>query len=116
MEKKQGVLRLLYACKYSWQGLQSALLNEEAFRQEFIIISILTIVSLFFNISGLEHLALIASLIFVLIVELLNSAIECVVDRISLENHMLSGRAKDYGSLAVLLSLVIACSTWWLIL
>jgi diacylglycerol kinase (ATP) len=114
--KRQGLFRLLFACKYSWQGLRSAIKNEEAFYQEFLVFITLTFISLYLDITALERLALIGSIVMVLIVELLNSAIECVVDRISLEHHLLSGRAKDYGSLAVLLSLLLAISTWVLIL
>jgi len=116
LPKNKGLTRLIYACRYSWKGLISALKNEAAFRQEAIAFIVLAFVSFFFDVTAIERLALIASLIFILIVELLNSAIECVVDRIGTEHHVLSGRAKDYGSLAVLLSILLACATWWIIL
>jgi diacylglycerol kinase (ATP) len=115
-QKKQGLSRILFAIKYSWQGLHAAIKNEAAFRQEFLLFIILALVSFYFDITGIERLILIAAIMLVLIVELLNSAIECVVDRISIDHHTLSGRAKDYGSLSVLLSLIIAVSTWILIL
>lgn len=116
MTKNQGLMRLVYACQYSWQGLRSALINEAAFRQELILFLCLATVSFFLDVSALERLAMLSSVLFILIVELLNSAIECVVDRISTERHILSGRAKDYGSLAVLISVLIAIATWLVIL
>jgi len=73
-------------------------------------------VSFYLDVSSFERLAMIVSLVLILIVEILNSAIECVVDRISNEHHTLSGRAKDYGSLAVLLSILIATAIWTVIL
>jgi len=116
MTKNQGLMRLVYACQFSWQGLRSALINEAAFRQEFILFLCLGAGSFFLDISAVERLAMLASILFIIIVELLNSAIECVVDRVSTEHHILSGRAKDYGSLAVLISVLIAIATWLVIL
>jgi diacylglycerol kinase (ATP) len=116
MEKNTGLKRIIYASQYSWQGLKAALANEAAFRQEFAAFILLTITTFFFDISGVEQAAMIISLIFVLIVEILNSAIECVVDRVSTERHTLSGRAKDYGSLAVFLAIIIVVLTWSAIL
>ncbi len=116
IEKKQGILRIIYANKYSWQGLCLAIKYETAFRQEVILFIVATFISFFLDISGIERLALIGSILFILIVELFNSAIECVVDRISLEHDPLSGRAKDYGALAVLLSFLLAISIWIIIL
>jgi diacylglycerol kinase (ATP) len=116
MEKNKGFTRLYHAFIYSWQGLKSAIKNEAAFQQELILLIAVIGISLFFDITAIERLAMIVSVMLVLLVELLNSAIECVVDRIGPEHHVLSGRAKDYGSLAVLLSLIIAISTWAVIL
>lgn len=116
MKKNTGLMRLVYAAQYSWQGLKSALSNETAFLQEFIAFVLLTILTFFLNVTPIEQVALISSLILVLIVEVLNSAIECVVDRVSTEKHTLSGRAKDYGSLAVLLTIFIVILTWSVIL
>jgi diacylglycerol kinase (ATP) len=116
VEKNKGFMRLYYAGLYSWKGLRSAWKNETAFKQEVILLFTLTASSFFFDVSAIERLAMIASIVLIVIVELLNSAIECVVDRVSTERHTLSGRAKDYGSLAVLLSLLIALSTWLVIL
>lgn len=116
MEKNTGIKRLLYATLYSWQGFRSALTNESAFRQEFIAAILLAGFSFYLDVSAYERLAMIASLALILIVELLNSAIECVVDRVSTDHHTLSGRAKDYGSFAVLISLLITIATWTLII
>jgi len=109
-------MRLFYAGLYSWQGFKSALVNETPFREEFIAAIPLVALSFYLDVSAYERLAMIASLVFILIVEILNSAIECVVDRIGTEQHKLSGRAKDYGSLAVLFSILIAIAVWWVIL
>jgi len=116
MKKNTGLMRLFYASQYSWQGLKSALVNEAAFQQEFAAFVILTVVTFFLEITAVEQVAMIVSLLLVLIVEILNSAIECVVDRVSIERHTLSGRAKDYGSLAVLITIIIVVMTWSVIL
>lgn len=116
MQKNAGIKRILYASLYSWQGFKSAISNESAFQQEFIAIIFLVGLSFFLDVTAYEQLAMIISLIAVLIVEVLNSAIECIVDRIGAEHHELSGRAKDYGSLAVLLSIIIAIAVWMVIL
>ena len=116
MNKNSGIMRLIYACQYSWQGFRSAIANEAAFLQEFIALLLLGGLSFFLDVSSYERVAMIVSLILILIVEIINSAIECVVDRISPEQHILSGRAKDYGSLAVLLTIFIACAVWAVIL
>lgn len=98
------------------QGLVAALRFETAFRQAFLLLLAAGGLSFFLPVTSVERLALIAVLLLVLMIEALNSAIESVVDRISLEPHLLSGRAKDYGSLAVLIALIIALSTWLTIL
>ncbi|MFW5450342.1 MAG: diacylglycerol kinase [Methylophagaceae bacterium] len=116
MAKNTGIMRLVYACQYSWQGFKSALTNEAAFLQEFIVLILLSSLSFFLDVSSYERAAMIISLLLILIVEILNSAIECIVDRISDEHHILSGRAKDYGSLAVLLTILIATTIWTVIL
>lgn len=109
-------MRLFYAGMYSWKGFRAALVNEAPFREEVIVAIPLMALSFYLDVSAYERLAMIASLVLILIVEILNSAIECVVDRISMEHHVLSGRAKDYGSLAVLFSIAIAIATWAVIL
>lgn len=116
MKKNTGIMRLFYAAQYSWQGFKSALVHEAAFKQEFVGFILLTMVTFLLDVTAYEQVVMIASLILVLIVEILNSAIECVVDRVSTDKHTLSGRAKDYGSLAVLLSIFIVISIWSVIL
>ncbi len=107
-----GVRRTLAAIGCALRGLRDAFRFETAFRQELAAIAILVPVALWLPFSVVERLLLIGSLGLVLIVELLNSAIETVVDRISVERHELSRRAKDIGSAAVLLSLALAAITW----
>jgi diacylglycerol kinase (ATP) len=97
-------------------GLAAAARHEDAFRQELILVVLLTPLALWLGSTGVERALLIGSLIIVLIVELLNSAIEATVDRISFENHRLAKRAKDIGSAAVMLSLVNAGVVWLLII
>jgi diacylglycerol kinase (ATP) len=116
VEKHTGCKRLLYAFGYSIQGLFAALRYETAFRQAFLLLLIAGIGSFFLEVSSVERLAMITVLLLVVMVEALNSAFECVIDRISIEPHLLSGRAKDYGSLAVLIALIIALATWLTIL
>ncbi|NOQ94701.1 MAG: diacylglycerol kinase [Methylophaga sp.] len=116
MKKNTGIMRLFYAGLYSWQGFKSALVNEAAFLQEFIALIMFSGLSFFLDVSSYERLAMIVSLLIILIVETLNSALECLVDRIGTGHHVLSGRAKDYGSLAVLLSIVMAITIWTVIL
>lgn len=86
--------------------------EESAFRQELTLLILLTPVALFLPINSLEKCALIASLIMVLVVELLNSSVEAAIDRISFDHHDLSKRAKDFGSAAVMLTLLIAALLW----
>ncbi|EDY85091.1 Prokaryotic diacylglycerol kinase superfamily [Verrucomicrobiia bacterium DG1235] len=111
-----GFSRILNAFRFSCKGFRSAYKNEAAFRQEIAIAAILLPAAFILSDSRWELLALIVSIIFVLIVELLNSSIEAVVDRIGLEHHELSGRAKDMGSAAVLLSGIIWALTWGTVL
>lgn len=113
---KQGLPRIINATRYSWQGLKSTWQTEAAFREEVPLALLLIPVALWLDLPGLEQAVLVASVLLVLIVELLNSGIEAVVDRIGPELHELSGKAKDVGSAAVLLSLLITVSSWTLIL
>ena len=101
---------------YSVAGLKAAWKHEHAFRQEVPLVVIGSVVALLLPISSFQKLLLIAVLLFVLIVELINSAIEAVVDRISLDRHPLSGRAKDLGSAAVMLAVIIAAAAWAVVL
>ncbi|MFM2120174.1 MAG: hypothetical protein RL722_1642 [Pseudomonadota bacterium] len=111
-KRRTGLNRVLHAAGYSWAGLRSGYRHESAFRQEVWLFALALPLALWLGRTGLERLLLIASLWLVLIVELLNSAVEAAVDRISYDHHELAGRAKDYGSAAVLLSLGLAAATW----
>lgn len=110
-----GLRRLLDATRYSLNGL-SAALGEAAFRQELLLAAVLIPVGLFAGGSGMEKALLVGSVVLVLIVELLNSAVEAAVDRVSPDMHELSGRAKDLGSAAVMLALVNLALVWVLVL
>ena len=114
--EKAGFIRLYNALIYSINGLKAAFKHEAAFRQETLLISIGSLMAIFLPITLVEQLLLIASLALVLIVELINSAIEAIVDRISTDMHELSGRAKDIGSAAVLITLALAALIWGSIL
>ncbi|HZW12234.1 MAG TPA: diacylglycerol kinase [Noviherbaspirillum sp.] len=114
-KSKSGVKRIYAAFFYSMQGLRTAWRTEHAFRQELMLVLPAVVLALMLPVSALKKLALIGVLIFVLIVELLNSAVEAVVDRISFEHHPLSKNAKDFGSAAVFLACVLAALTWGLI-
>ncbi len=111
-----GIKRVIYATGYSFKGLKAAWRNEAAFRQESVAAVALVVVAFFAPVSKLEQIAMVGSLAIVLIAELMNSAIEAVVDRISDEQHELSGRAKDIGSAAVFIALLFAAFTWGYIL
>lgn len=115
-KSKSGLKRIFSAFFYSIDGFKSAWQNEHAFRQEVPLVVIGIVAALMMRIPPFEKLLLICVLLFVLIVELINSAIEAVVDRVSLERHPLSKNAKDFGSAAVFLSIVIALSTWGVVL
>lgn len=107
-----GLARIARATGYSFKGLRAAFAGEEAFRQELLIVAILTPAGLWLGRSAAERALLIGSLLLLLIVELLNSAIEATVDRIGPERHELSGRAKDMGSAAVFVALVLTGAVW----
>lgn len=111
-KSKSGVKRIYAAFFYSIAGFKTAWKIEHAFRQELMLVVPATIIALLLPVAALEKLALIGVLILLLIVELVNSAIEAVVDRISLERHPLSKNAKDFGSAAVFLTLALAAATW----
>ncbi len=108
--------RVMRAVGYSLAGLKAALKHEAAFRQELALFVILAPLGFWLGRNGIERSLLVGSLVLVLVVELLNSAVEAVVDRIGSEKHDLSGRAKDMGSAAVLLSLFLAVGVWALVL
>jgi len=113
---KTGLRRVWNAMFYSLDGFRAALEYEDAFRQELLLAAVLIPLALFLPASALAKALLVASVLLVLVVELLNSAIEATVDRISLENHQLAKRAKDIGSAAVFVTLVNAVAVWGLVL
>jgi len=113
---KTGLARVWNALFYSVAGLKAAYRHEDAFRQEAWLALLLIPLSLVLPASGIGHALMVASVLLVLIVELLNSAIEAAVDRISLDRHRLAKRAKDIGSAAVLLALLNVCAVWTLVL
>lgn len=115
-KSKSGLKRILSAFLYSMEGFKSAWRMEHAFRQELVLVIIGTIIALFVPVSAVEKLMLIGVFVLVLIVELINSAVEAVVDRVSLERNPLSKNAKDFGSAAVFLSLCLAAATWAVVL
>lgn len=115
-QNAKGFKRLLNASRFSLAGFKAVWQHEEAFRQEVLLLSISTPFALWLGENKLEKLALIGSIVLVMLIELLNSAIEAIVDRIGLEHHELSGRAKDIGSATVSLSLVWATIVWTYIL
>jgi len=111
-----GIKRILNAAVYSWQGLKAAYKNEAAFRQELGLAVVLAPAGIYLGDTLLDKAILVCSLLFILIIELINSAIEAVVDRIGDEPHELSGRAKDIGSATVLLAIIMAAIVWLAIL
>ena len=111
-----GLNRLARATGHSWHGLRAAWRHEQAFRQEVAVVLILAPVGWWLGGNGLERGLLLAVLFLIPLVELLNSAIEAVVDRFGPEAHPLSGRAKDLGSAAVLASLLLALLVWTVVL
>lgn len=111
-KSKGGIARLFKALRYSAQGLAAAYRHEAAFRQELLLIVILAPLSIWLGRSLAEVLLLLGSLVLLLVVELLNSALETVADAVTLEDHPLIGRAKDLGSAAVMLTLLMVAAIW----
>ena len=107
-----GFLRIIKAAGYSWQGLRAAWQHEAAFRQEAISALVAVAIACWLDVDAITRVLLIGSVVLVVIVEILNSAIEAVVDRIGQERHPLAGRAKDMGSAAVLLAILLALFVW----
>lgn len=112
----RGVVGTYRAMRWSLQGLRSAWLHEASFRLEAVLAAILVPVALLIDVDGLQKALLVSSVLAVLALELLNSAIEAVIERFGPEHHELAGRAKDMGSAAVFIGIVAACATWLLIL
>ena len=113
---KTGLRRIVNATRYSIEGLQAAARHEDAFRQELLAALVLVPLGLWLGTGGVAKALLAGSVLAVLVVELLNSAVEAVVDRVSLENHLLAKRAKDMGSAAVMLAIAAAALVWVLVL
>jgi len=113
---KSGLARIINATGYSWAGLAAAYRHENAFRQEALLALVLVPLALVLGDTGVERALMIAAVLGVLVAELLNSAIEAAVDRISLEHHELIKRAKDMGSAAVMIALVNVVAVWVLVL
>lgn len=111
-----GMTRVIKAMGYSWKGLKSTFKHESAFRQELLLFALLSPIGVWLGGNGIERALLVGSLVLVLIVEVINSAVEAVVDRFGGELHKLSGRAKDMGSAAVFISLVNVAIIWALVL
>jgi len=109
---KTGLRRLIDSCGYSWLGFKACFKHEAAFREELFLGSIMLPVAVIYAENTLQMAILISSLFLVLVVELLNSGIEAIVDRVSDEHHELSGRAKDLGSAAVTVSLINVIVIW----
>jgi diacylglycerol kinase (ATP) len=113
---KTGIKRLANAFTYSVAGTLAAFKHEDAFRQEVILSVVLIPLAIYLGQTAIEQVLMIASILLIIIVELLNSSLEATVDRISVRRHKLSKRAKDIGSAAVFFSLVNATVIWFLIL
>lgn len=116
LKGKKGLRRLINAFGYSINGFKAAYKNEAAFREEVLLAVVLIPTAILLPVEAMEKLLLVVSVLLVLLVEILNSAIEAVVDRFGGEIHELSGRAKDLGSAAVLIALTIAGLVWGCIL
>ena len=113
--QKKGLVRIFNAYKYSMKGFKAGLVNEASIRQEFFLAVIMTFAAFFVYNSYVELILLVFMPWFVVVTELLNSGIEAVVDRIGPEYHELSGRAKDFGSAAVFVALILTLFTWVII-
>lgn len=115
-QNKKGLKRIINAFFFSLAGFKAIWEHEEAFRQEVFLLIVAAPLAFWLTDNNLEQVLLVGSVVVVLLVELLNSAVETAIDRIGYEHHELSGRAKDIGSAAVMLSLALAAFTWALIL
>lgn len=107
-----GLTRIIKAAGYSWKGLKAAWINEAAFRQEGVSSVVAIGIACWLDVDPITRILLIGSVVLVMIVEILNSAIEALVDRVGTDYHELSGRAKDMGSAAVLIAIILAVVTW----
>ncbi len=114
--KNTGIKRLIKAAGYSFKGLRYAFRSEAAFRQESMVAAVLIPLALWLDVSSAERILLVSAVVLVLVVELFNTAIEAVVDRVGVEYHLLAGAAKDTGSAAVFLSLLLCIFVWGTVL
>lgn len=112
MKKNIGFMRVIKAAGYSWKGLKAGWQHEAAIRQELLALVLAVIIAFSLSFSAIERIVLIGSVVLVVVIELLNSAIEAVVDRIGTEYHALSGRAKDMGSAAVFVTSLLGLFIW----
>ncbi len=112
MKKNRGFTRVYKAMFYSYRGLLQAFQHEAAFRQETLAACVLIPLAFWFDVTRVERVLLVGAVVFVLVVELLNSGIEAVVDRVGFEHHELAGRAKDIGSAAVFVSILLWAFVW----
>ena len=112
----KGIVRIIKATGYSWQGLRAAYRHEAAFRQEIWLCMVMLPLGLYLGDGGVEKALLVSSVILLPLVEILNSALEAVVDRFGGEQHELSGRAKDMGSAAVAIAIALMVLVWTLVL
>lgn len=112
----KGLIRIIKASGYSWQGLCAAWRHEAAFRQEVLLAVVMIPLGLYLGANGVEKALLIGSVLLILLIEILNSAIEAIVDRFGDEQHELSGRAKDMASAAVAIALALMAAVWVLVL
>lgn len=113
--KRTGLMRIIFTLKHSFNGLKWMVKHEAAFQQELILFIPLTVLAFYLDISPMHTMALILSMMFVLFAEMVNTAIEAVVDRVGLEYHTLSGVAKNIGSTLVTLSMIMAAMVWGVI-
>lgn len=113
--KRTGIMRIIFTLKHSFNGLKWMIKNEAAFQQELILFIPLTVLACYLDISAVQSVCLILSMMFVLFAEMVNTAIEAVVDRVGLEYHTLSGVAKNVGSAVVTLSMIMSAMVWGVI-
>lgn len=111
-----GIKRIIKATGYSWQGIKAAYSGEAAFREELYLAIILIPLACYLDVTNVERILMIGSLLLLLIVELLNSGVEAAIDRIGMDKHELSGKAKDMGSAAVFFALINVAMCWGIIL
>lgn len=114
--KRTGIHRILYSFVHSFNGLKWLCQNEAAFKQELLLFVPLTVVALWLDLPAIHTLLVILSMVFVLLAEMINTAIEVMIDRVGLEYHLLSGVAKNIGSALVLISILCSLSVWGTIL